>query len=79
MFKNQTDIVGQIHSLCASIRNETMFAEHNHLLTAALSALQSARVVLGSMNVKDHAAEEHWVSNKALRSLDQQEKDSDSD
>jgi len=63
MYKGPTDIADQISGLCTSIRNETMFAEHSHLLVAALSALRSAQEVLGSLNKKDHALDENWISN----------------
>lgn len=50
MYKVENDIADQIIGLCNAVHNETMFTEHPHLLVAALSALQSAKGVLGSMS-----------------------------
>lgn len=50
LYEVETDISEQIKGLCNAIRNETMFAEHPHLLVAALSALKAAKGVLSSMN-----------------------------
>ena len=49
LYGMETDIAIQIKGLCAAIRDETMFAEDEHLLVAALSALKSAKSVLSSM------------------------------
>jgi len=46
----ETDIADQIKGLCNAINNQTMFAEHQHLLVAALSALKAAKGVLNSMS-----------------------------
>ena len=46
----ETDIADQIKGLCNAINNSTMFAEHQHLLVAALSALKAAKGVLNSMS-----------------------------
>jgi len=54
LFKVETDIADQIKGLCNAVRNETMFAEHPHLLVAALSALKAAKGVLSSMSEEVH-------------------------
>lgn len=49
LYGMETDIADQIKGLCAAVRDDTMFAEHPHLLVAALSALKAAKGVLSSM------------------------------
>jgi len=49
LYKAESEIADQIKGLCAAVRNDTMFAEHPHLLVAALSALKAAKGVLSSM------------------------------
>ena len=48
-FKHKTHITNQIKALCHSIQNDCLFVEHQHLLIAALSSLQSAKSVINSM------------------------------
>lgn len=49
IFKNKTKISEEIKALCNSIQNDCLFVEHEHLLVAALSSLQSAKSVINSM------------------------------
>ena len=49
LYDVETEIAQEIKGLCAAVRNDTMFAEHPHLLVAALSALRAAKGVLRSM------------------------------
>jgi hypothetical protein len=49
LYQVETDIAEQIKGLCAAVSNDTMFAEHPHLLVAALSALKAAKGVLTSL------------------------------
>ncbi len=44
-----TRLVNDINALCASLQKDVMFIEHNHLLVAALSSLQSTESVINSM------------------------------
>ena len=37
-----------MQSLCYAIHNQTMFADHKHLLKGALSALKASKAVLSS-------------------------------
>jgi len=48
-FTHKTKITDQIRALCHSIQNDCLFVEHQHLLIAALSSLQSAKSVINSM------------------------------
>lgn len=48
-FEHKTKISEQIRALCHSIQNDCLFVEHEHLLIAALSSLQSAKSVINSM------------------------------
>ena len=50
LYMVETDIADQIKGLCNSIQNSTMFAEDQHLLVAALSALKAAKGVMNSMS-----------------------------
>jgi len=49
MYSNYTRISQQIQALCTSIQKDCLFTEHQHLLFAALSSLQSAKGVINSM------------------------------
>jgi len=49
LYDVETEIAQEIKGLCAAVRSDTMFAEHPHLLVAALSALRAAKGVLRSM------------------------------
>lgn len=48
-YEYKTQITNQIKALCHSIQNDCLFVEHQHLLIAALSSLQSAKSVINSM------------------------------
>lgn len=54
LYTVETQIADQIKGLCSAVRNDTMFAEHPHLLVAALSALKAAKGVLSSMTEQLH-------------------------
>ena len=54
IYGHKTQISEQIRALCNSIQNDCLFVEHEHLLIAALSSLQSAKSVINSMT--QHAA-----------------------
>ena len=49
MYGVEQEYKDQIQSICYAIHNQTMFAESEHLLVGALSALKAAKAVLGSM------------------------------
>lgn len=49
MFVYRTKITEKINAICHSILNDSMYAEHTHLLIAALSSLESAKSVINSM------------------------------
>lgn len=49
MYNVEQGYKDQIQSICYAIHNQTMFADHEHLLVGALSALKAAKAVLGSM------------------------------
>lgn len=49
MFAYRTKISEKINAICHSIQNDSLFAEHQHLLIAALSSLESAKSVINSM------------------------------
>ena len=48
MFEIQEGLRDEIKSLCHAIHNQTLFADHEHLLLGALSALKAAKDVLSS-------------------------------
>lgn len=48
-FSHKTKISNEIRALCHSIQNDCLFVDHEHLLIAALSSLQSAKSVINSM------------------------------
>jgi len=47
-FTEVDDLTAEISGLCHSIQNDVLFAEHKHLLVAALSSLKSAKQVINS-------------------------------
>lgn len=49
MFDRTDDLTEEIRGLCHSIQNDCLFAEHAHLLHAALSSLKSAKLVINSL------------------------------
>ena len=49
-YSHKTSITNQIKALCHSIQNDCLFVDHEHLLIAALSSLQSAKSVINSMS-----------------------------
>ena len=53
IYSHKTQISDQIRALCHSIQNDCLFVEHQHLLIAALSSLQSAKSVINSMTQHD--------------------------
>jgi len=50
MFDRTDDLTEEIRGLCHSIQNDCLFAEHTHLLHAALSSLKSAKLVINSLS-----------------------------
>lgn len=48
-YQHKTKISNEIRALCHSIQNDCLFVDHEHLLIAALSSLQSAKSVINSM------------------------------
>lgn len=49
MYDRADDLVEEIRGICHSIQNDCLFTEHQHLLSAALASLKSAKVVMNSL------------------------------
>mmetsp|Transcript_38639 Transcript_38639/g.36999 ORF Transcript_38639/g.36999 Transcript_38639/m.36999 type:complete len:97 (+) Transcript_38639:3389-3679(+) len=58
MLNRRTKISEQIKAICSSIQNDCLFVEHQHLLIAALSSLESAKSVINSMTGSINLGEE---------------------
>lgn len=60
LFEHRTKITDQIKALCHSIQNDCLFVEHQHLLIAALSSLESAKSVINSMTQNASIGAHHY-------------------